>query len=121
MVSAGTGWPSGRPSSSAAEDLESNPAHGAFSQSSLTCDFKIGTIVVALPGVIGSVQGLVGPVVSHLLRSRRSRIEPCFPHWAFSLSSLTCDLRIATLVVALPGTWRYRISARTCWPGASIL
>ena len=41
----------------------SNPAcAGIFSGSSHTSDIKIGTPVATLPGVIGSVLGLVGPV-----------------------------------------------------------
>ena len=33
----------------------------------------------------------------------------------------TSDLKIGTLVVALPGSWRYRVSTRTGWPGPSVL
>ena len=39
----------------------------------------------------------------------------------FQGSSHTSDLKIGTPVATLPGTWRYRISARTGWPGVSIL
>ena len=39
----------------------------------------------------------------------------------FSGSSDTSDFKIGTLVATLPGTWRYRVSAGTGWPGVSIL
>ena len=39
----------------------------------------------------------------------------------FSGSSHTSDLKIDTLVAALPGAWWYRVSAVTGWPGGSIL
>ena len=39
----------------------------------------------------------------------------------FSGSSHTSDLKISTPVEALPGAWRYRVSAETGWPGVSIL
>ena len=39
----------------------------------------------------------------------------------FSGSSHTSDLNIGTPVATLPGVWRYRASARTGWPGVSIL
>ena len=39
----------------------------------------------------------------------------------FSGSSHTSDLKIGTPVATLPGTWRYRVSAGTGWPGVSIL
>ena len=39
----------------------------------------------------------------------------------FAGSSHTSDLKIDTPVAALPGAWRYRISAGTGRPGVSIL
>ena len=39
----------------------------------------------------------------------------------FPGSSHTSDSKIGTLVVTLPGAWRYRVSAGTGWPGVSIL
>ena len=39
----------------------------------------------------------------------------------FSGSSHASDLNIGTPVATLPGTWCYRVSARTGWPGVSIL
>ena len=39
----------------------------------------------------------------------------------FSGSSHTSDLKIGTPVAILPGTWHYRVSAGTGWPGVSIL
>ena len=41
--------------------------------------------------------------------------------WDFSGLSHTSDLKIGTSVAALPGTWCYRVSAGTVWPGVSIL
>ena len=35
--------------------------------------------------------------------------------------SHTSDLKIGNPVATLPGTWRYRVSAGTGWPGVSIL
>ena len=42
-------------------------------------------------------------------------------HGDFSGSSHTSDLKIGTPVASLPGAWRYRVSAGTGWPCASIL
>ena len=39
----------------------------------------------------------------------------------FPGSSHTSDLKIGTPVATPPGAWRYRVSARTGWPGVSIL
>ena len=39
----------------------------------------------------------------------------------FSGWSNTCDLETGIPVANLPGAWRYRVSAGTGWPGASIL
>ena len=39
----------------------------------------------------------------------------------FPGSSRTSDLQIGTPVATLPGTWCYRVSAGTGWPGVSIL
>ena len=39
----------------------------------------------------------------------------------FSGSSHTSDLKNGTPVATLPGTWCYRVSAGTFWPGVSIL
>ena len=39
----------------------------------------------------------------------------------FSGSSHTSDLKIDTPVAAMPGAWRYRVSAGTGWPSVSIL
>ena len=40
---------------------------------------------------------------------------------SISGSSQTGDMEIGTQVVTLLGAWRYRVSARTGWPGVSIL
>ena len=39
----------------------------------------------------------------------------------FSGLSHTSDLKIGPPVATLPGTWHYRVSAGTSWPGVSIL
>ena len=39
----------------------------------------------------------------------------------FSGSSHTSDLTIGTPMATLPGTWCFRVSAGTGWPGVSIL
>ena len=39
----------------------------------------------------------------------------------FSWSSHTRDLKIGTPAATLPGTWNYRVSAGTGWPGVCIL
>ena len=36
-------------------------------------------------------------------------------------SSHTSDFKIGTPVAALPGAWRYRVSAGTAWPGVCVL
>ena len=41
--------------------------------------------------------------------------------WYFSGSSHTSDLKIATPVATLPGSWHCRVSAGTRRPGVSIL
>ena len=41
--------------------------------------------------------------------------------WDFCRSRCTSGLEIGTPVATLPGAWRYRISAGTCWPSVSIL
>ena len=42
-------------------EFESRSHLGDFSGSSYTSDFKIGAPVATLPGIIGSVLGLIGP------------------------------------------------------------
>ena len=39
----------------------------------------------------------------------------------FSRSNHTSDLKIGTPVAAIQGSWHYRVSAGTGWPGISIL
>ena len=64
---------------------------------------------------------LVGLVVRRPPRERK--IPGSNPACAgiFSGSSHASDLNIGTPVAALPGTWRYRVSAGTGRPGVSIL
>ena len=44
-----------------------------------------------------------------------------FHRGSFSRSSHTTDLNLGTPAATLPGTWRYRVSTGTGWPGDSIL
>ena len=56
-----------------------------------------------------------------LVRSHQSghtsRVIPVGSHQ----SGHTSDLKMGATVATLPGTWRYRVSAWTGWPGVSIL
>ena len=54
---------------------------------------------------------------------RERKIPGSIPAYAgiFLGSSHNNDFKIGTPVAALPGTWRYRVSAGTGWPGVSIL
>ena len=64
---------------------------------------------------------LVGLVVRRPPRERK--VPSLNPACAgiFSGSSHTSDSKIGTPVAALPGAWRYRVSAGTGRPGVSIL
>ena len=64
-------------------------------------------------------------LVSLVVKASASRAEdPGFKSHLrredFSGSSHASDLIISTPVATLPGAWRYRVSARTGWPGVSI-
>ena len=64
---------------------------------------------------------LVGQVVKAFVsRAEDPGFESHFRR-DFSGSSHTNDLKIGTPVATLPGAWRYRVSAGTGRPGASIL
>ena len=39
----------------------------------------------------------------------------------FPLSGHSTDLNIGTQVATLPGSWRYKVSVETGWPGVSII
>ena len=58
---------------------------------------------------------------SDVLESSRPEIRPFFPRGAFSWSNHASDLNIGIVVANPPGTWCYRVSARTGWLGVSIL
>ena len=49
---------------------------------------------------------------------RAEEFDSRFRRGSFSRSGNTSDLKTGTPVATLPGTWRYRVSART---GVSIL
>ena len=74
-----------------------------------------------LIAVIVTNHHLVGRVV----KASSSRAEdPGFESRLYrdlSGSSDTSDLKIGTPVATQPGTWRYRVSAGTGWPGINIL
>ena len=44
-----------------------------------------------------------------------------FPRGDFSGSSYTSDLNTGSAVATLPGAWRYKVRARTGWPGVSTV
>ena len=65
---------------------------------------------------------LVGLVV----KASASRVEdpgfdPGLRSWIISGSSHASELKMGYPGAALPGAWRFRISAGTGWPGVSIL
>ena len=64
---------------------------------------------------------LVGLRWGVLLKSSSHRFQSCFHCGWFSRSSHTSGWKIATHTVALPGTWRYRVTAGTGRPSVSIL
>ena len=68
---------------------------------------------------------LCGQVCLEVRRPPRERnipgSNPACAKFFFPGSSHTSDLKIGTPVAALPGAWRYRVSAGTGWPGVSIL
>ena len=67
-----------------------------------------------------SLDRLVGLVVKgSASRAEDPRFESHL-HLDFSGWSHTSDLKIGT-PAALPGAWRYRVSAGIGWPGVSIL
>ena len=39
----------------------------------------------------------------------------------FLRSSHTSDVRIGTVVAAVPGSWRFWVTVRTGWPGVNVL
>ena len=53
-------------------------------------------------------------------RAEDPGFKPCL-RWDFSGSSQTSDLNIGAPVASQPGTWRYRVSTWTGWPGVSLL
>ena len=64
---------------------------------------------------------LVGLVVRHPPRERNIPGSNPARAGIFPGSSHASDLKIGIPVATLPGAWRYRVSARTGWPGVSIL
>ena len=58
------------------------------------------------------------PPVGLVVKASASRAEG---PGIFPGSSHTSDLKIGTPVTALPGAWRYSVSAGAGWPGVSIL
>ena len=64
---------------------------------------------------------LVGQVVRRPPRERKVPGSNPACSGIFSGSRHTSDLNIGTPVAALPGAWRYRVSAGTGRPGISIL
>ena len=64
-------------------------------------------------------------VVRHPPREWQTWIWSMLSMWDFfgvsGVSGHSSDLNIGTPVATLPGTWCYRVSARTGWPGVGIL
>ena len=58
-------------------------------------------------GIVMSAPRLVGPMSGNCV--------------VFSRSGHSCESKTGILTATLPGTWHCRVSARTCWPGVSIL
>ena len=81
-----------------------------------------GNSVVFVLVILVLLSRLVGPVVK---KSASIGEDPGFDsrlcRGDFSGSSHTSDLKIGTPVATLPGTWRYRVSVGTGWPGVNIL
>ena len=67
-----------------------------------------------MPGDIGSVVGLVGPVTVY----RDLGVITSFIMQLLGVAASDCGPPLAAI---LPGAWRYRISARTGWPVVSVL
>ena len=64
---------------------------------------------------------LIGLVVKASARGRKILGSNLTCTGIFLGSSHTSELKIGTPVATLPGTWHYRVSARTGWPGVSVL
>ena len=81
------------------------------------------TVFFFLHQVVSSASyRLVGLVVkASALRTDDPEFDSRLRRGDFSGSSHTSDLKIGTPVATLPGTWPYRVSAGTGWPGVSIL
>ena len=74
-----------------------------------------GSPVILLDHLVGLV------VKARQLRERKIPGSNPSCEGIFPGSSHTSDFKIGTPVVTLPGAWRYTVSARTGWPGVSIL
>ena len=80
-----------------------------------------GSLVAALPDALLTYR-LVGLVVkASASKEEDPGFESRLRRGDFSESSHTRDLRIGSLVAALPGAWRCRVSSGTGRPGVSIL
>ena len=73
------------------------------------CEFFCCTDRLAVLVVKASASGVEDPGFESRLRRD------------FFGSSHISDLKIGTPVATLPGAWHFRVSARTGWPGVSIL
>ena len=84
----------------------------------------VAVLVIVVLVLIVAVAMITDTLALWLRRPPRERKIPgSNPDCAglFQGSSHTSDLKIGTAVAALPGAWRYRVSAGTGWPGVSIL
>ena len=85
---------------------------------------------VRLEREIIGIQSLLSPVEHRLFglvgkastsRAKDPEFDSRLRHWDLSGSSHTSDLKICTPVAALPGVWRYWVSAGTGLSGVSVL
>ena len=88
---------------------------------SLTVEPKCTSTKPASAPRLTKVDRLVGLVVRRPPRERKIPGSNPASAGIFSGSSHTSDFKIGTPVALLPGTWRYRVSTGTGWPGVSIL
>ena len=74
-----------------------------------------------LPSQCGSTSSCLGrPVPGHIAEREMLKPQQRFSVGMFSKLSHTSDLEIGTPVATLPGTWGYRLSARTGCLGVSV-
>ena len=87
---------------------------------SFICNFRL--VVGVRKSVVSADHGITYRLVGFVVKAPASCVEDSrYLHGDLSGSSHTSDLQICSPVAALPGAWRYKVSAGTAWPGVSIL